>query len=217
MPWRKCISRGRDCQPDARIRLEAAVRAIGAHRRSWKRGVRRLLDGRQAGFAVQCELLRRTRRREDLRREVESVLAYLEELELLPEIVTTASPFVAWTVKTAFPSIETRASVNMRIDSVSAMESLSDLFDSFHIRRDLQRDLDSVAKYHAWCVAHGKKLCMLVNSGCLRCCPFQTFHDNLLGHDEEVAACQCEGIPPHLCRKLYTVEKSAASARLGPT
>ncbi|OQA87313.1 MAG: hypothetical protein BWY31_00853 [Lentisphaerae bacterium ADurb.Bin242] len=146
---------------------------------------------------------------EDLRREVESVLSYLEELELLPEIVTTASPFIAWAVKAAFPSVETRASVNMRIDSVAAMEFLSDLFDSFHIRRDLQRDPETVAKFHAWCAGHGKKLCMLANSGCLRCCPFQTFHDNLLGHDAEIAAhANVKEFHPHLCRKLYADKRN---------
>ena len=35
----------------------------------------------------------------------------------------------------------------------------------------------------AWARAHGKILGSQANSGCLRQCPFQQFHDNLHGHD----------------------------------
>ncbi len=136
--------------------------------------------------------------------EIASLLDYLEFIELLPEVVTTTSPFVAATVKKHFPGIEVRASVNMRIDSTLAMSYLADTFDSFHIRRDLQRDLAAVAEFHAWCAKNGKKLCMLANSGCLRNCPSQTFHDNLVAHDAEVGeTIAAEDFPPHLCWKLY--------------
>ena len=35
----------------------------------------------------------------------------------------------------------------------------------------------------AWAKAHGKVMGFQANSGCLRQCPFQTFHDNLHGHN----------------------------------
>ena len=137
---------------------------------------------------------------ESLQNEVCSILDYLDQGGLLPEIVTTASPFIAAVVKRHFPVIETRASVNMRIDSTLAMEYLADTFDAFHIRRDLQRDLGTVARFHAWCQSHGKTLCMLANSGCLRNCPSQSFHDNLVAHDAEIDEVKnITGFMPHLC------------------
>ncbi len=142
--------------------------------------------------------------------EIGSLIDYMDSIGLKPEIITTTSPFVAATVKKYFPDIETRASVNMRIDSTLAMGYLSDVFDSFHIRRDLQRDLKTVTRFHAWCEEHGKKLCMLANSGCLRNCPAQSFHDNMVAHDQEIGETRnVEDFVPHLCWKLYREPKNA--------
>ena len=116
----------------------------------------------------------------------------------------TASPMIAHTVKTRFPGIEVRASVNMRLGTAQAMGYVGDLFDSFYLQRDLQRDLNHVRKVRAWCDRHGKKLCLLANSGCLRFCPGQTFHDNLIAHSE--SAERQENLPdwnPHVCWNLY--------------
>lgn len=145
-------------------------------------------------YAVSCHLSN----------EVCSVIDHLGNLDLGPDVVTTTSPFVAAVVKRNFPEVETRASVNMRIDSTLAMGYLSDVFDSFHIRRDLQRDMETVALFHEWCLSNGKKLCMLANSGCLRCCPAQSFHDNMVAHDAEIDEVKnVKGYMPHLCWKLY--------------
>lgn len=135
-------------------------------------------------------------------RGVAEELNRLGKAGLLPEVVTTTSPFVAHVVRKHFPGIEIRASVNMRLDSTLAMEYLADAFDSFYIRRDLQRDLAALGKVSEWCRAHGKKLGLLANSGCLRNCPYQTFHDNLVAHDAEVR--ENANVPdflPHLCWK----------------
>ena len=141
---------------------------------------------------------------ESLRNEVVSVLDHLGGNGLLPETVTTASPFIAALVKRDFPGIDVRASVNMRLDSTLAMGYLADLFDSFHIRRDLQRDLPTVARFHEWCRANGKTLCLLANSGCLRNCPSQSFHDNLVAHSAEIdEARNVAGYQPHLCWHLF--------------
>lgn len=141
---------------------------------------------------------------ESLHNELLSVLDHLGGNGLLPEIITTASPFIAALVKREFPAIEVRASVNMRLDSTLAMDYLADVFDAFHIRRDLQRDLATVAQFHDWCRANGKTLCMLANSGCLRNCPHQTFHDNLVAHDAEIDEVKnVAGFQPHLCWKLF--------------
>ena len=138
----------------------------------------------------------------DFQHEILVLLDRFDKAGLLPDIVTTTSPFVASVVKKAYPGMELRASVNMRIDSTLAMEYLSDLFDSFYIRRDLQRDLPTLACFSKWCHDNGKKLGLLANSGCLRNCPYQTFHDNLVAHDAEVRQIEnLHDFMPHLCWK----------------
>ena len=145
---------------------------------------------------------------EKFARNITDTLDKLGKAGLLPEIVTTTSPFAAHTVKKNFPGVELRASVNMRLDSTLAMEYLADSFDSFYLRRDRQRDLATVRQASEWCRAHGKKLGILANSGCLRNCPYQTFHDNLVAHDAGVR--QNSNLPdflPHLCwKRLQTSE-----------
>ena len=45
---------------------------------------------------------------------------------------------------------------------------------------------------------------MLANSGCLRNCPYQTFHDNLVSHDTEVRKMKnVSDFLPHLCWQRY--------------
>ena len=139
---------------------------------------------------------------EHFARDITEKLDELASAGLLPEIVTTTSPFVAHAVRKNFPDIELRASVNMRLDSTLAMEYLADAFDSFYIRRDRQRDLGTLRQVSEWCRARGKKLGLLANSGCLRNCPYQTFHDNLVAHDSEVRNnVNASDFPPHLCWK----------------
>jgi predicted TIM-barrel fold metal-dependent hydrolase len=82
----------------------------------------------------------------ELAGEVAAVIDHLGGLGCCPEIVTTASPMIAHTVKTRFPGIEVRASVNMRIGTTQAMRYVQDLFDSFYLQRDLQRDLTTCGK-----------------------------------------------------------------------
>ena len=141
---------------------------------------------------------------EKFERKILTTIDHLGKNDLMPEIVTTTTPFAAAAVKKFFPEIEVRASVNMRIDSTTAMGYLFDKFDSFYIRRDLQRDLPTVEYFSKWCHDHGKKLCMLANSGCLRNCPYQTFHDNIVSHDEEIREIRnVRDFLPHLCWERY--------------
>lgn len=134
-----------------------------------------------------------------LQNQVVSVLDYLGELVGL-DIVTTTSPAIAWIVKQAHPHIEVRASVNMRIGTVQGMQLVSHLFDSFHIQRDMQRNIAYVRELKAWADGAGKKLVMLANSGCLAFCSGQSFHDNLVAHEAEVdESVRMEGFRPHMC------------------
>ena len=116
----------------------------------------------------------------------EEYFGHLKELSsfgLMPEIVTTTSPYIATITKKFDASVDRRASVNMRLNSTLAMEYVAETFDSFYICRDLQRDLPTVKMFAEWGEKNGKKICMLANSGCLRNCPWQTFHETLLAHD----------------------------------
>lgn len=120
------------------------------------------------------------------------------------DIVTTVSPFIARTIKKYFPDLEVRASVNMRLGTIFAFNYSRAWFDSYHVQRDLQRNIAYVRKLKQWAGRNGKKLCLLANSGCLRFCPAQTFHDNLVAHDEEVVkTANVTDWNPHLCWSLY--------------
>jgi hypothetical protein len=132
--------------------------------------------------------------------QVVSVLDYLGELVGGVDAVTTASPAIARTVKRHFPEIEVRASVNMRIGTVQGMSYISELFDSYHVQRDFNRELTYLAGIRQWADEHGKKLYILVNSGCLRFCSGQTFHDNLVAHEQEVdETVNLTDWIPHVC------------------
>ncbi len=141
---------------------------------------------------------------EALGNEVGSIIDHLGDVCAPPDVVTTTSLTIAHVVKTHFPDIETRASVNMRIGTIQAMEYAGRWFDGFYLQRDLQRDPEYVRKIHDWCAAHDKKLCLLVNSGCLRFCPGQIFHDNLVAHDAAIDEHRnLPGFNPHVCWNLY--------------
>lgn len=135
-----------------------------------------------------------------LEQEVVRILRHLEERAGGADVVTTTSPAIAWLVKRQFPAIDVRASVNMRIGTVAGMEYLADRFDSYHVRRDVNRDLEHLGDLKAWADARGKRLVLLANSGCLRDCSGQTFHDNLVAHESEVSQNQnLPGFMPYTC------------------
>lgn len=139
-----------------------------------------------------------------LQNQVRSVLDRLGEAAGGVDAVTTTSLAVAHVVKRHCPGIDVRASVNMRLGTVQAMEYAKDLFDSFHVQRDWNRDLDRLGELADWARRRGKRLHMLANSGCLRFCPAQTFHDNLVAHEREVDETRnIEDWNPHLCWNLY--------------
>ena len=114
---------------------------------------------------------------------VTRTLGEMDAEGLFPDIMTTTSPFIATVLRQRFPQVKIRVSVNMRIHGTLGFEPVMELFDSFYASREHHRDLAWLAKLGAWSRAHGKVLGMQVNSGCLRQCPFQTFHDNLHGHN----------------------------------
>ena len=138
-----------------------------------------------------------------------SIIAHLEDAVGGVEIVTTTSPVIAHTVKKNFPAIEVRASVNMKIGTVKGMEYLSDLFDSFHVQRDYNRDLQHLEMLSDWAKENGKKLVLLANSGCFSHCSGQTFHDNNVAHEAEI--CEIENLKdfnPYVCWRSLKERKN---------
>ena len=137
---------------------------------------------------------------EKLANNVISILRHLEETVGGVEIVTTASPAIAHTVKKHFPDMEVRASVNMKIGTVKGMGYLSGLFDSFHVQRDYNRDLDHLRMLKQWADGAGKKLVMLANSGCFIHCSGQIFHDNLVAHEAQICeVANLKDFTPYVC------------------
>jgi len=116
-----------------------------------------------------------------------SVIEHLEEVTGGLDAVTTTSLAIARTVKQNFTDIDVRASVNMRIGTVKGMQYVADLFDSFYIQREYNRDFQRIEALERFADAEGKKLYLLANSGCLSFCSGQVFHDNLVAHEIDIA------------------------------
>lgn len=120
------------------------------------------------------------------------------------DAVTTMSPLVAKTIKREFPAIHVRASVNMRLGTVKSFQYVADLFDGFMLQREYNRDLEKIAELQVWCRRMGKDLHMLANSGCSNFCSVQTFHDNLVAHENEVSeTVNASEDAPGLCWQYY--------------
>lgn len=100
--------------------------------------------------------------------------------------VTTTSPLIGKFIKENFPGTEVRASVNMSIGTVEGMDYVAPYFDSFYLKRELNRDFAAIRTLKKWCEEHGKQLYALANSGCLNNCSAHVFHDNLVSHENEI-------------------------------
>lgn len=101
--------------------------------------------------------------------------------------VTTTSLLIAKFLKSNFPELDIRASVNMSIETVEGFDYVKDYFDSFYAARECNRDFTRLSQLKAWCDQNGKTLYGLANSGCLNHCSAHVFHDNLVAHEAEIA------------------------------
>jgi collagenase-like PrtC family protease len=120
------------------------------------------------------------------------------------DVVTTTSLAVAHAVRQSFPDLEVRASVNMRIGTVKGAEYVADLFDSFTMQREYNRDPERIAELRGWAEANGKVLHFLANSGCVSFCSGQVFHDNLVAHEAEIAeTANLRGFNPMACWRYF--------------
>ena len=114
---------------------------------------------------------------------VEATLRDMNGRGLFPDIVTTTSPFIATVLRQRLPQVKIRWSVNIRVHGTVGFECVDELFDSFYASRERHRDIAYMKELSEWARSRGKVLGMQANSGCLRQCPFQQFHDNLHGHN----------------------------------
>lgn len=137
---------------------------------------------------------------EYLANEVISVLDHLGEVVGGVDTVTTTSLAIAHTIKKVFPQVEVRASVNMRLGTVQAMQYAADYFDGYYVQREYNRDFKRLKQLKGWADRNGKKLYLLANSGCLGFCPGQIFHDNMVAHEQEIDEVRnIPGWTPHVC------------------
>lgn len=121
--------------------------------------------------------------------------------------VTTTSPVIGRFIKENFEGLTVRASVNMEIGTVEGMAYLADSFDSFYIKRELNRDMAALKQLRRYCDRTGKKMCLLANSGCLNHCSARQFHDNLVAHEQQIAERDNAFAFQSACRKY--LEQSA--------
>ena len=135
-----------------------------------------------------------------------TIVDYVEQTYGLQSITTT-SPLIAKFIKQNFEHLEVRASVNMEIGTVQGMEYLARYFDSYYMKRELNRDFEAIQVLHKWCNENGKKMYMLANSGCLNFCSAHNFHDNLVAHEAEIA--QMDNVYEFhgVCREYLKEEK----------
>ena len=137
---------------------------------------------------------------ENMQNTLLSIIDFLNYKGCSPDIITTASPAVAFVIKKHRKHIEVRASVNMKIGTVKGMQYMADLFDSFYIQREYNRDFTRIKELKEWADANGKGLYMLANSGCMSFCSCQTFHDNTVSHSNGISTKKnIEGFVPHSC------------------
>jgi collagenase-like PrtC family protease len=137
--------------------------------------------------------------------DIKRVINEIKEICAPVDFVTTTSPFVAHVVKSEFPEIKTRASINMRIGTIEGMDYLKEIFDGFYVQRECNRDFNKLSELKKWADKNGKKLYGLLNSGCMNFCSNQTFHDNLVSHERELKSnTPLQGFNPVACHKFYS-------------
>lgn len=128
-----------------------------------------------------------------------SVIDYLATEDIMPDVVTTTSPAIAHIVKKHYPSIKLKASVNMKISTVKGMQYVSHLFDDYCVAKECNRDLKKLKELKKWAEENSKKITILANSGCMRDCSGQIFHDNMVAHEAEISRQKNMDFLPYMC------------------
>ena len=146
-----------------------------------------------------------------LRGKVYSVIDFLSSHDLCPDVITTTSPAIAHMVKEEYSDIRLRASVNMKISTVKGMMYVSHLFDSYCVAKECNRDLQRLCEIKKWAEENGKKITVLANSGCMRDCSGQIFHDNMVAHENGISKQKNIDFLPYMCWNFLKDEKNYPS------
>lgn len=129
-----------------------------------------------------------------------SIIDYLGQKDLCPASVTTTSPAIAHMIREHYEDeIELTASVNMKIGSVKGMQYVAHLFDNYCVAKECNRDIPRLKAMKQWAEENGKKITILANSGCMRDCSGQIFHDNMVAHEAEVSKQKNIQFLPYMC------------------
>ena len=142
---------------------------------------------------------------------VRAVIDYLSENALCPDSVTTTSPYIANIVKKCYQNMRIKASVNMKISTVKGMEYVTHLFDDFCVAKECNRDLERLARLKRYAEENGKRIYILANSGCMRDCSGQIFHDNMVAHEAEIAKQKNADFMPYTCWNYLKDSKNFVS------
>ena len=136
---------------------------------------------------------------EVLRGRVFSIIDFLADNGLMPETVTTTSPAIAYMIKQQYEGIRLKASVNMKISAVKSMMYVAHLFDDYCVAKECNRDLKCLGEMRQWAQENGKQITILANSGCMRNCSGQIFHDNMVAHEREISKQKNIDFLPYVC------------------
>ena len=147
----------------------------------------------------------------ELQGKVYSIIDYLTDCGVGPDVITTTSPAIAHMVKEQYENIELKASVNMRISTVKGMQYVAHLFDSYCIAKECNRNIEQLKILKEWANENNKKITMLANSGCMRDCSGQTFHDNMVAHEAQISQRNNIKFLPYMCWNYLKDEKNFVS------
>ena len=136
---------------------------------------------------------------ETLKGRVYSIIDFLTDNGVKPDVITTTSPAIAFMVKENYADIELKASVNMKISTIKGMQYVSHLFDSFCVAKECNRNLEQLKALRKWADENDKKITILANSGCMRDCSGQIFHDNMVAHEAEISKQKNIKFLPYMC------------------
>lgn len=143
-----------------------------------------------------------------LEKRIISIIDYLDSEGIIPDGITTTSPAIAYMIKEHYSNIDVKASVNMRIASIEGMSYVESLFDSFCLAKECNRDVSLLRELYAYAKERQKRITLLANSGCLRNCSGQIFHDNMVAHEGEIAKQKNIDFLPYTCYRVLRDTKN---------
>lgn len=125
---------------------------------------------------------------EAYRCEIFEMLRYLEDIQV--DLVTIANPLLIEWCANYFPNLRISVSSFLLIDSIEAAKYYDDLgVAEITLRNGKERDLPLIKKIND---SVRCDIQVMVNQVCLRNCPFQSYHNNVISHmSQNVSSDHC--------------------------